>query len=284
MSQRGERDRSGARPVVWHVPRSLEGRVALVTGGGSGIGRAAAAAMAREGAIVAISDIRPDGAEETLSAVRAAGGNGAVFPADVTCSEEVADLFERVVAEYGRLDCACNNAGVARLMMPHVHDYPDRDWDRVLSINARGVWLCLRHEIRQMLRQGGGAIVNMASLVGLVATRNASSYVVSKHAVVGLTRAAAREYAGDGIRVNALCPGPIDTPSVRRHFPLLSDEQAGGLLRRLAEKGVPMGRMGTPAEIAESVVWLCSDRAASLSGQILSVDAGLSVNAGSPIQ
>ena len=239
--------------------------------------------MAREGATVAISDIRADWAEDTLSAVREAGGDGAVFLADVTCSEEVAALFERVVAAYGRVDCACNNAGVARLMMQRVHDYPDNDWNSVLSINARGTWLCLRHEIRQMLRQGGGAIVNMASVVGLFAISNASSYVTSKHAVVGLTRAAARDYAGDGIRVNAVCPGRIDTPCARRQIPFVSNEQAGELLRRTAEKRIPMGRVGTPEEVAASVAWLCSDQAVSLTGQILPLDAGWTVDAGATV-
>lgn len=253
---------------------SLEGKISLVTGAGSGLGRACAINMAREGATVVVSDIDAEGAGQTLSAIKQQGGDGMAVLADTSRSEDVAALIGKIVATYGRLDCACNNAGVGRLGAERVHEYPEDDWDRIMAVNARGVWLCLRHEITQMLEQEGGAIVNMASAAGLVGVARASAYVTSKHAVVGLSKASALEYAGDGIRVNAICPGVVDTPGVRGQIKWLPASVAGFLLRRMASRLMPIGRLGAPREVAESVTWLCSDAASQVSGLAMAADGG----------
>ena len=247
----------------------LEGKVSLVTGAASGIGRATALVMAREGAAVAVSDVNADGAEETLSAIKDAGGEGVFVYADVSRDADVAALVGQVVAAYGRLDCAYNNAGVEGFMGGRLHEYPEDQWDRLVDVNVKGVWLCLKHEISQMMQQGGGAIVNTASAAGLVGSRRLSAYVASKHAVVGLTRAAALEYARDGIRVNAVCPGIIDTPMVRR---LIGGREADYEATIPARQ--PIGRLGTPDEIAESVAWLCSPAASLVTGLAMAVDGG----------
>ena len=247
----------------------LEGRISLVTGAGSGIGRATSLVMAREGATVVVSDINADGGEETLSAVKEAGGEGMFVHADVSRPDDVAALVGQVVAAYGRLDCAYNNAGIEGFMAGRLHEYPEDVWDRLIDINLKGVWLCLKHEIPQMMQQGGGAIVNTASGAGLVGSRQMSAYVASKHAVVGLTKAAALEYARDGIRVNAVCPGIIDTPMVRR----LIEGRDPGYEASIPIRQ-PIGRLGTPEEIAESVTWLCSDAASLVTGVAMAVDGG----------
>lgn len=248
----------------------LEGKVSLVTGAGSGIGRATSLIMAREGATVVVSDINADSGEETLSAVKEAGGEGNFVHADVSRPDDVAALVGQVVAAYGRLDCAHNNAGIEGFMTGRLHEYPEDVWDRLIDINLKGVWLCLKHEIPQMLRQGGGAIVNTASGAGLVGSPRMSAYVASKHGVVGLTKAAALEYARDGIRVNAVCPGIIDTPMVGR---LLESRDPG--YEAAIPIRQPIGRLGRPEEIAESVTWLCSDAASFVTGIAMSVDGGV---------
>ena len=248
----------------------LEGRISLVTGAGSGIGRATSLVMAREGAIIVVSDINADSGEETLSAVKEAGGDGMFVHADVSRPDDVAALVGQVVSAYGRLDCAYNNAGIEGFMAGRLHEYPEDIWDRVIDINLKGVWLCLKHEIPQMLQQGSGAIVNTASGAGLVGSRQMSAYVASKHAVVGLTKAAALEYARDGIRVNAVCPGMIDTPMVQRLIGGRDAEYEASIPVRQ-----PIGRLGTPEEIAESVTWLCSDAASLVTGLAMAVDGGL---------
>ena len=247
----------------------LEGRVSLVTGAGSGIGRATSLVMAREGATVVVSDINADGGEETLSAIKEAGGEGMFVHADVSRPDDVAALVGQVVSAYGRIDCAYNNAGIEGFMGGRLHEYPENVWDRLIDINLKGVWLCLKHEIPQMMQQGGGAIVNTASGAGLVGSRQMSAYVASKHAVVGLTKAAALEYARDGIRVNAVCPGIIDTPMVRR---LIEGRDPG--YEATIPVRQPIGRLGTPEEIAESVAWLCSDAASLVTGLAMAVDGG----------
>ena len=247
----------------------LEGRISLVTGAASGIGRAASLVMAREGATVAVSDINADGGEETLSAIKEAGGDGMFVHADVSRPGDVAALIGQVVSAYGRLDCAYNNAGIEGYMAGRLHEYPEEDWDRLIDVNVKGVWLCLKEEIPQMIQQGGGAIVNTASAAGLVGSRRLSAYVASKHAVVGLTKAAALEYARDGIRVNAVCPGIIDTPMVRRLIGGRDQEYEATIPVRQ-----PIGRLGTPEEIAESVTWLCSDAASLVTGLAMAVDGG----------
>lgn len=251
------------------MPGTLEGRIALVTGAGSGIGRATSLTLAREGAAVVVSDIDAAGAEETLSALKERGGEGMFVYADVSRAADVEALVGRVVAAYGRLDCAYNNAGIEGSITAPLHEYPEDTWNRLIDINVKGVWLCMKSEIPQMLAQGGGAIVNTASAAGLVGSRQMAAYVASKHAVVGLTKAAALEYAAPGIRVNAVCPGIIDTPMVERLIGGRDADYRAGIPVRQ-----PIGRLGTPEEIAEAVAWLCSDAASLITGISMSVDGG----------
>lgn len=245
----------------------LNGKVALVTGGSSGIGRATALALAREGAKVVVADVMVEGGQETVRLLTATGGQGLFVKTDVSRAAEVEALIGRAVATYGRLDCAFNNAGVEGAFVT-TSEYSEADWDRVLTINLKGVWLCMKYEIAHMLRQGGGAIVNTASGAGLVGVPNLSAYVASKHGVVGLTKTAALEYAKAGIRVNAVCPGVIQTPMVAR---LTSNRPD---LSEALVAAEPMGRTGRPEEVAAAVVWLCSDAASFVTGHALSVDGG----------
>lgn len=249
---------------------SLPGRVALVTGGGSGIGRAASLAFAREGAKVVVVDVGVAGGEETVRLIGASGGEALFCRADVSKAAQVEEAVRRTVEVYGRLDCGFNNAAdvAAHLgAMAPTHEYPEENWDRIMQVNLKGVWLCMKYEICQMLRQGGGAIVNAASALGLVGVENMCGYIASKHGVVGLTRAAALEYASRGIRVNAICPGYIRTPMTQARL-----EDPAHRARLLARE--PMGRVGEPEEVAEAVVWLCSEAASFVTGHALSVDGG----------
>ena len=245
----------------------LDGKVALVTGSGSGIGRASALAFAREGAKVVGADVVVDGGQETVRLIRAAGGEGLFVKTDVSRAAEVEALLTQTIATYGRLDCAHNNAGVEGMFVSTT-EYTEADWDRVLSVNLKGVWLCMKYEISQMLQQGGGAIVNTASGAGLVGVAGLSAYVASKHGVIGLTKTAALEYAKAGIRVNAVCPGVIQTPMVARLTSSRPD------LSEALVAAEPMGRTGKPEEIAEAVVWLCSEAASFVTGHAMSVDGG----------
>lgn len=247
----------------------LAGKVALVTGGASGIGRATAIAMAREGARVVVADVAEAGGAETVQRIVAAGGQALFQRADVADAADVDALVRRAVEAYGRLDCAFNNAGIEGAVTAP-HEYPDDVFDRVIAVNLKGVWLCLKAEVRQMLAQGGGAIVNTASAAGLVGAPTISAYDASKHGVVGLTKSFALAYARQGIRVNAVCPGIIRTPMVERSF-LARDPNAAARL----EASEPVGRMGTPEEVAEAVVWLCSDAASFVTGVALPVDGGM---------
>lgn len=246
----------------------VQGKVALVTGGASGIGRATALVFAREGAKVVVSDVVSSGGEETVALIKGAGGDALFVKADVAQPAEVDALISRVVTAYGRLDCAFNNAGIEGVMATTV-ECTEENWDRTLAINLKGVWLCIKAEIAQMLKQGGGAIVNTASVAGLVGFAGLPAYVASKHAVVGLTKTAALEYAKSGIRINAVCPGVIHTPMVERLF--RDNPQAGERIAALE----PVGRLGKPEEIAEAVVWLCSDAASFVTGLPMAVDGGL---------
>jgi len=250
------------------MPGLLETQVALVTGGSSGIGRASACAFAREGARVMVADVAVEGGQETARLIQEAGGEATFMQVDVTQTADVAALMARIIAVYGRLDCAHNNAGVEGAISP-IADCTEENWDRVISVNLKGVWLCMKYEIAQMLQQDGGTIVNTASVAGLVGARGIPAYVASKHGVVGLTKAAALEYARAGIRVNAVCPGVIRTPMVERLFG--DRPQAEARLRDLE----PVGRLGTPEEVAEAVVLLCSDAASFVTGHAMSVDGGM---------
>lgn len=248
----------------------FEGKIALVTGGSSGIGRATALAFAREGAKVVIGDIQVEGGERTLQAIKEAGGDAILVKTDVTRPDQVEALIKRAVETYGRLDCAFNNAGFEGAQAPTA-DYTEEDWDRVISINLKGVWLCMKYEIPQMLKQGSGAIVNTASSAGLVGFRTAPAYTAAKHGVVGLTKTAALDYAPAGIRINAVCPGVIRTPMLER----LTGGHPKLEAWLLAQE--PVGRAGTPEEVAEAVVWLCSDAASFVTGHPMAVDGGFVV-------
>ena len=247
--------------------RRLEGKVSLVTGGSSGIGRASALAFAREGAKVVVSDVDSAGGEETLKMITKSGGEATFVKTDVTKANEIETLIGKVVETYGRLDCALNNAGYEGNPGTYIADYTEEDWDKVISTNLKGTWLCMKYEIPQMLKQGGGAIVNMSSMFGLVAGPGMPAYVASKHGIAGLTRAAALEYAKEGIRVNAVCPGPTNTPMLQRSE---GTDPEGEAQRR----ATPLGRIGTPEEQANTVVWLCSDEASFVVGCVMPVDGG----------
>lgn len=249
------------------MTKSLQGKVALVTGASSGIGRATALAFAREGAKVVVSDVVVDGGNETVRCIKEAGGEAVFIQADVAKAIDVEALIQQTVATYGRLDCAHNNAGISG-PIALTADHSEAHWDRVIAINLKGVWLCMKHEIAQMFKQGNGAIVNTASGAGLVGIAGAGAYVASKHGVVGLTKTAALEYAKVGIRVNAVCPGVIQTPMVER----LTSRNPNVAEALIA--GEPIGRIGKPEEIAEAVVWLCSDAASFVTGHAMAVDGG----------
>ncbi len=243
----------------------LEGKVALITGASSGIGRGAAVVFARCGARLVLADIDVAGGEETVAQVRKTGGDAIFVRTDVSKAAEVEALVQRTVTHYGRLDCAFNNAGIDG-EMGRTAEYSEEDWDRVVDVNLKGVWLCMKHEIPQMLLQGGGAIVNTSSGAGLRAVAGLPAYVASKHGVIGLTRAAALEYGKDNIRVNVICPGAIRTPMIEHII-------CQGLSTESRLSG-PLGRLGTPEEVGEAAAWLCSSRASFMNGHALSVDGG----------
>lgn len=243
-------------------------RVALVTGGSGGIGRATALALARTGAKIVVVDVSEAGGAETAQMIGEAGGTAQFMHADVTDAQAVEQLISATVATYGRLDYAVNNAGIEGLRA-RTADYPEDEWQRVMSINVTGVWLCMKYELRQMQAQGSGVIVNTASVAGLIGFPGHSAYSASKHAVIGLTKTAALEYARRGIRVNAVCPGYTHTPMVERVF----DEQPE--MQAKITQAMPIGRIGTPEEIADAIVYMCSDSAAFMTGHALVLDGGL---------
>ncbi|MGH7933110.1 MAG: SDR family oxidoreductase, partial [Candidatus Binataceae bacterium] len=246
----------------------LQGKIALVTGAGSGIGRAAALAFTREGAKVLAADVVEGGGNETVKLIKNAGGEAIFTKCDVAKASEAEALTAFAVKTWGRLDCAYNNAGISGKIARTAED-TEENFDRIMAVNLRGVWLCMKYEILQMLKQGGGgAIVNTASAAGLVGSHGMPAYTASKHGVIGLTKTAALEYARAKIRVNCVCPGVIDTAMV-----------AGMVATypRLQEKLVavePVSRMGKPSEIAEAVTWLLSDAASFVTGCAMPVDGG----------
>lgn len=250
------------------MARQLEGKVALVTGGSTGIGRATALAFAREGAEVAVADVAIEYGEETVRLIQNAGGQAFFFKADVSAATDVEAMINKTVESYGRLDIAFNNAGIEGEIGVSTHEYPDEAWDRVIGINLKGVWLCMKAEISEMLKTGGGAIVNSSSIWGLVGAPGASAYIASKHGVAGLTKASALEYAQQDIRINAVNPGPIRTPMVERFIETIPEFESQMTAKQ------PVGRMGAPEEVAEAVVWLCSDAASFVIGHTMVVDGG----------
>lgn len=245
----------------------LRGKVAIVTGGTSGIGRDTAVLFAKSGVKVVVAGRREVEGKETMDLVRAAGGDGLFVKTDVSQGGQVEALVRKTVEKFGRVDIAFNNAGIEGVLIPIV-EQSEEDWDRTIDINLKGIWLCLKYEIQQMLKQGGGgAIVNMASVAGLIGSPGFATYCASKHGVMGLTKSAALETARSGIRINVVCPAVIETPMGERIF-------GGADIRPYAVGLHPIGRFGKPMEIAEAVVWMCSDRASFMTGQSLVLDGG----------
>jgi len=246
----------------------FHGKVALVTGAGSGIGRASSIAFAQRGARTVVADRAPSDGNATVERIQKLGGEAIFIKTDVTKPDQVARLIEQTVQRYGRLDYAHNNAGMLGPIANTV-DWSQRSWDRVMGLNLTSVWVCMQHELRQMLNQGSGAIVNTSSVGGLVGVKGGCAYSASKHGMIGLTKTAALEYAQENIRVNAVCPGLIRTPMVERVIRYDSQLEA----EMIASE--PIGRLGTPEEVAHAVVWLCGDEASFVTGHAMVVDGGM---------
>jgi NAD(P)-dependent dehydrogenase (short-subunit alcohol dehydrogenase family) len=250
---------------------SFAGRVAFVTGAASGIGRIAALAFGREGAGVVVADVSEQGNQETARMIEEQGARVLAVRCDVTRREEVKAVLDRTIETFGRLDVAFNNAGIEPKKPAPTADYDEEEWNRIVDVNLRGVFLCMKYEIPLILKQGGGAIVNTSSGAGIIGIKGSPAYTAAKHGVIGLTRAAALDYAAQNIRINAVCPGYIDTPMMGR----FTGGTAEGRARVIAEE--PIGRMGHPEEIANAVLWLCSDAASFTVGHALVVDGGQTV-------
>jgi NAD(P)-dependent dehydrogenase (short-subunit alcohol dehydrogenase family) len=241
-------------------------KVALITGGNAGIGRAAALEFVKQGANVVISGRREKEGREVVAQIQALGGEATFVRTDVSNERDVKAMIEHTLTTFGRLDFAFNNAGIEQALTP-LPDQTEETYDQIMDINVKGVWLSLKHEIPAMLKNGGGAIVNNTSVAGLIGFATAPIYVASKHAVTGLTKAIALEYAKQNVRVNAVAPGPIET-RMFRDFARTPD------VREMLETGQPIGRIGQPEEVASAVVWLCSDGASFVTGQTIPIDGG----------
>ncbi len=251
------------------MTEQLIGKIALVTGGSSGIGRAAAQLFSREGAKVVIADINVEGGEETVRNISDAGGEAHFVRTDISKSTEVEALIKKVVEIYSRLDCAFNNAGITGGDFSSVVDHSEETWDRVFATNLKGTWLCMKYEIPQMLEQGNGVIVNTSSTSGLmVGGKNRSAYSATKAGIVSLSKVAALEYAEYGQRVNVICPSVTRTPLLEEFFELNPEIEADFIAQ------TPRGRIATPEEVAEGALWLCSDASSHVIGNALAVDGG----------
>lgn len=253
---------------------TFSGQVALVTGGAAGIGRATAEAFALEGLKVVVADMDKDGGEETVTAIKASGGDAVFVRCDVTKESDVQSLIETTCSTYGSVDYAFNNAGID-IEKGELNNGTEDEFDSIMGVNVKGVWLCMKHQISQMITQGGGTIVNTSSIGGLGAAPNMSIYSASKHAVIGLTKSAAVENAKKGIRINAICPGVIDTNMFNRSRIFNRSQASDPETRKLVNTIHPMGRIGTAEEISDAVLYLCSDGASFITGHAMSVDGGL---------
>jgi NAD(P)-dependent dehydrogenase (short-subunit alcohol dehydrogenase family) len=242
------------------------GKVVLITGGNAGIGRAAAIEFAKQGAQVVVSARREKEGLDVIAELKALGGDAIFVKTDVSKERDVKAMIEQTLATFGRLDCAFNNAGIEQALTP-LPDQTEETYDQIMDVNVKGVWLSLKHEIPAMLKTGGGAIVNSSSVAGLIGFATVPVYVASKHAVIGLTKAVALEYAKQHVRVNAVAPGAIETRMFR-------DLAAAPEVRQMLESAHPIGRIGQPEEIASTVVWLCSDGASFVTGQTFPIDGG----------
>lgn len=246
----------------------LDGKVTLVTGAGGGIGRATAMVLGQAGAKVLVSDISTRRGEETTAMVREAGADAIFLKADVSKAADAEALVAKAVEKWGRLDGAHNNAGISGKIV-NVADDTEENWDQTLAVDLKGVWLCMKYQIKQMLKQGGGSIVNTSSTAGLTGAVRMGAYAAAKHGVVGLTRTAALEYAKSNIRINAICPGVIGTPVIKGWF------EANERLKKTMIAQEPIGRLGEPEEIGNAVAWLFSDRSSFVTGAAIPVDGGL---------
>lgn len=249
------------------MEKIFKGKVALITGGSFGIGQATAIAFARKGADVVVADLIEDAEQVTMKAITAEGGKAIFVPCDVSKAADITVMMDKIFDTFGRLDFAFNNAGIEGTLAPS-HECTQENWDKVLAVNLTGIWLCMKHEIARMKQQGKGAIVNCASIAGLMGFPNLPAYVASKHAVIGLTKTAALENAQSAIRINAVCPGAIRTPMIDR---ITGKDKV--VEQRFIDME-PMGRLGEPEEVAEAVVWLSSDAASFVTGHALTVDGG----------
>ena len=253
------------------MPRTLKGKVALVTGASSGLGRASALTFAREGAKIVVADIDAKGGKETVQMIEKAGGEALFVKTYVSKLDEVEAMVNKAVQTYGRLDCVHNDVGIEELPTPFT-ERTEEQWNRVLDVNLKGSFLCMKHEIKYMVNQGGGAIVNTSSIFGLTGSPGLAAYTASKHGIIGLTKAAAAEFGRAGIRVNCVCPGGMRGTAMYNRIVAANPE-----IPDMVREANPMGRDGEPEEVAEAVVWLCSDAASYVNGHAMSIDGGFAV-------